>query len=156
MPDQPVGERLKKSSKKRRSKEKFLRSRMWFYTFTSMLFNDRGTIPPNIGNNIMITNNLYITKNSLSSLITIPEFSTEMPLAWTTDLLAAVKDKVPGIISYARITAFLQSLVRSDYRQMQLGILLLLDASRSCLSTSSARQLLQITLVRSNIYGYNN
>lgn len=96
MPDQPVGERLKKSSKKRRSKEKFLRSRMWFYTFTSMLFNDRGTIPPNIGNNIMITNNLYITKNSLSSLITIPEFSTEMPLAWTTDLLAAVKDKVPG------------------------------------------------------------
>lgn len=96
MPEQPVGTRLKKKNKQRRKSEKFLRSRMWFYTFTSMLFNDRGTIPPNIGNNVMITNNLYITKNSLSALITIPEFSETMPLAWTTDMLAAVKDKVPG------------------------------------------------------------
>ena len=96
MADTSVGNRLKTKSKNKKKKEKFLRTRMWFYTFTSMLFNDRGTIPPNIGNNVMITNNLYITKNSLSSIITIPEFSETMPLAWTTDLLSTVKDKVPG------------------------------------------------------------
>lgn len=94
--EQSVGSKLKKKSKKRKKQEKFIRTRMWFYTITSMLFNDRGTIPPNIGNNVMITNNLYITKNSLSALITIPEFSDEMPLAWTTDMLSSVKDKVPG------------------------------------------------------------
>lgn len=96
MADTSVGNRLKTKSKNKKKKEKFLRTRMWFYTFTSMLFNDRGSIPPNIGNNVMITNNLYITKNSLSSIITIPEFSETMPLAWTTDLLSTVKDKVPG------------------------------------------------------------
>lgn len=91
-----IGERLKKQSKKRRKKEGFIRTRMWFYTFMSLLFNDRGDIPPNIGNNIMITNNLYITKNSLSALILIPEFSPDMPIAWTSDLVQSVKDKVPG------------------------------------------------------------
>lgn len=71
---------------------------MWVYTFASLLFNDRGTIPSNIGNNILITNNVYITKNSLSCLISIPEFSTELPISWTSDLLREVKDKVPGVV----------------------------------------------------------
>lgn len=92
-----VTERLKKKANDRKKKEKFIRTRMWFYTFASMIFNDRGKIPPNIGNNIMITNNLYITKNSLSAIIIVNEFSNTTPISWTSDLLMKVKDKVPDV-----------------------------------------------------------
>jgi hypothetical protein len=89
--------RLKREAKKRRKKERFLAARMWFATAVSALYNDRGVIPPNIGNNIYIGNNLYTTRNSLNAVITIKEMSTETPVAVISDLITYVKSKVPNV-----------------------------------------------------------
>lgn len=92
-----LAKKLKQSGKKQRKTDRFLVSRMWVSTLVSMMFNDRGTIPPNIGNNIMVTNNLYITKNSLSSVIYIGEFSDDTPVGFCSDLIDDVKSKVKGV-----------------------------------------------------------
>lgn len=89
---------LKKRDKDRRKKERFLTARMWISTFISFFFTDRGTIPPNIGNNILVTNNLVITKNHLTAYIQIREMSEATPIAWTSDLLQSVRDQVPGVL----------------------------------------------------------
>ena len=67
----PVAKQLKKKQKKEKKRDRFIRTRMWVSTIVSSMFNDRGTIPPNIGNNILITNNLYITRNALSAVMTL-------------------------------------------------------------------------------------
>lgn len=54
-------------------KEKFKRIKMWVSYLISMSMKDRGKIPDNIGNRILITNNLYITKLYMSSIIHIHE-----------------------------------------------------------------------------------
>lgn len=92
-----MAKKLKQSSKKSGKKDRFIVPRMWVSTVVSMMFNDRGTIPPNIGNNIMVTNNLYITKNSLSSVIYIGEFSDDTPVGFCSDLINDVKSKVKGV-----------------------------------------------------------
>lgn len=61
-------------------KEHFLRTKMWISFLVSLTTRDRGTIPNNIGNNILITNNMYITKNFLSSVIMLVELSIETPV----------------------------------------------------------------------------
>lgn len=88
---------LKKQANEHRKKEKFIKLRMWISVIASSVFNDRGSIPPNIGNNIMITNNVYITKNSINGLILVCEFSNTTPMCWTSDLLNRVKDRVPDV-----------------------------------------------------------
>ena len=57
-----------KEVKKKQKKDRFQVLRMWISTFISAVFNDRGTIPPNIGDNILVTNNVYITQYSLRLL----------------------------------------------------------------------------------------
>lgn len=89
---------LKEKDKKIRKKERFLTTRMWFSTIISKFFSDRGTIPDNIGNNVLITNNLYITKNNLTAVIHVLELSEATPIAWTSDLLKYVKDQTNGVI----------------------------------------------------------
>lgn len=99
-------ELLKKNTKevkKKKKKERFLTLRMWISTFISAVFNDRGTIPPNIGDNILITNNLYITKYTLSALIGIVELSNDTPVGFISDLVNTVKRDVPGVIIDATI-----------------------------------------------------
>lgn len=92
------GQRLKEMQKKRRStKQRFLRTRMWTSTLLASLFRDRGSIPPNIANNIFIGNNMYITKNSITSMIVIREMSTDTPVGVMSDLLEYVKTRVPGV-----------------------------------------------------------
>jgi hypothetical protein len=91
------GKTLKTIAKSRKKKEKWIRTRMWFSTFISMLYNDRGIIPPNIGNNILVLNNMYITKNSMSAFILIKEFSDDTPKFFTSDMLYYVKDKVNNV-----------------------------------------------------------
>lgn len=93
----PVAKQLKKSAKKQEKKDRFIRTRMWFSTILSAFFNDRGTIPPNIGNNILITNNLYITKNSLSAVIRIVEMSEDTYVGFCSDLIDEVKSKVKDV-----------------------------------------------------------
>lgn len=95
---QPVAaEDLKAKAKVKRKKEKFIRTRMWVSTLISSMFNDRGTIPPNIGNNILITNNLYVTKYSLNALIQVGEFSDNTYVGFCSDLINSVKSKVQNV-----------------------------------------------------------
>ena len=94
---QTLGDQLKKISKERYKKDRFIRSRMWFSTFIAALYNDRGSIPVNIGNNLMIGNNIYISKNALSAVIVIKEMSTDTPVAFMSELIRSVKGRVPDI-----------------------------------------------------------
>lgn len=105
-PQQPPGttlknkadaKKLKAMAKKKKQTERFIRTRMWFATFISAFFRDRGSIPPNIGNNIMIGNNLVITKGGIQAVIIIHEMSTDTPIGWCSDLVQKVKDKVENI-----------------------------------------------------------
>ena len=60
--DDSVASKLNERHKEKVEKERFLKWRMWFSTILSKFFMDRGTIPYNIGNNVLVTNNIYITK----------------------------------------------------------------------------------------------
>jgi len=90
--------KLKDIAKERKSKEKFIRLRMWVSLLVSAFNNDRGIIPKNIGNNVLITNNQYTTKNHLSQMIIVQEMSEYTPLMWMSDLLSEVKDTAPDIL----------------------------------------------------------
>lgn len=90
-------EKLQKKAKERKSKEKFIRTRMWISLLVSKFAPDRGTIPTNIGNNILITNNQYSTKNNLSQVILVKEMSEMTPLMWMSDLIAEVKQSVSEV-----------------------------------------------------------
>lgn len=95
--ERTVASQLKSISKKKKQKEKFIRTRMWFSTLIAAMYHDRGSIPANIGNNLLIGNNIYITKNALTSVILIKEMSTDTPVAFISELIEAVKSKVPDI-----------------------------------------------------------
>lgn len=88
---------LNEQHKKKVEKERFLGSRMWLSTLISKFFTDRGTIPDNIGNNILITNNVYTTKNNISAIIFVTEMSEFTPISWTSDLVKFVKDQTEGV-----------------------------------------------------------
>ena len=93
-----LAKKLSTEAKAKRKKEKFLVARMWISTLISKFFTDRGTIPDNIGNNILITNNLYITKNHLTAIIHVIEMSEGTPISWTSDLVKFVKDQTKGVV----------------------------------------------------------
>lgn len=93
-----IAEKLNADTKQKRKKERFIVTRMWFSTLISAFFADRGTIPDNIGNNVLITNNLYITKNHLTALIQVLEMSETTPISWTSDLIKFVKDQTNGVV----------------------------------------------------------
>lgn len=95
--DQSVGVKLKSVSKTKKKREKFLRTRMWFSTMISAFYKDRGVIPQNIGNNVMVGNNIYITKHSLNAVIIVKEFSIETPFAIMSDIVSYVKEKSPNV-----------------------------------------------------------
>lgn len=96
--DESVAARLNKEHREIVKKERFIRSRMWLSTLISKFFQDMGTIPVNIGNNILVTNNVAITKNHLSALIFISEMSEYTPISWTSDIVQYVKDQTSGVI----------------------------------------------------------
>ena len=97
MENQRLGNRLEKISKERLKTERFIVWRMWFSTIVSMVFPDRGALLDNIGNSIFIGNNQYVTKNSISSIICIREFSNTTPVAFMSKLLNTVKASAPGV-----------------------------------------------------------
>lgn len=68
-------------------KERFLTFKMWLSYLVSLTTRDRGTIPENIGNNILITNNMYVTKNFLSSVIQIIELSLDTPITFLGEMI---------------------------------------------------------------------
>lgn len=95
--ERTVASQLKSISKQKKKKERFIRSRMWFSTLLAAMYHDRGSIPANIGNNLLIGNNIYITKNALNAVIMIKEMSTDTPVAFTSELIRSVKSKVPDV-----------------------------------------------------------
>ena len=94
-------DKVKKSQKKTKEKTKWLKSRMWFSTFLSALFDDLGAIPPNIGNNLIVQNNMYVTKNSLNTVILVKELSNKTPVAMTSELIDTVKDVSNACIDFS-------------------------------------------------------
>lgn len=93
-----VAAKLKSISKEKKQLERFIRLRMWFSTIIAALYHDRGSIPANIGNDLMIGNNIYITKNALNAVILIREMSTDTPVAFISELIRSVKNKVPDVV----------------------------------------------------------
>lgn len=83
-------DKLKELNRKRNprtSGERFITFKMWLNFFVSLVAKDRGTIPENIGNNILILNNMYITKNFLSSVINIVEMSLDTPITFLGEMV---------------------------------------------------------------------
>lgn len=70
---------LQKKKRNKRNREHFLKLRMWVGYLVSYFEKDRGKIPDNIGNRILITNNLVITKTGMSSYVHIESLSLETP-----------------------------------------------------------------------------
>lgn len=71
-------------------KEHFKWAKMWVNYLLSMTMKDRGKIPDNIGDRILITNNMYITKLYMSTIVHIVEFGPDCPetlLGCLNDLL---------------------------------------------------------------------
>lgn len=95
--ERTIASQLKSISKQKQKKERFIRTRMWFSTLIAAMYHDRGSIPANIGNNLLIGNNIYITKNALNAVIMIREMSTDTPVAFISELINAVKSKVPDV-----------------------------------------------------------
>lgn len=96
MSNKRLADNLNERAKKKRSKERFLWLRMWLSTIMSTFFTDRGTIPDNIGNNLLVLNNVVLTKKSLTSMILVIEMSETTPICWTSEILEYVKDQVKG------------------------------------------------------------
>ena len=68
-------------------KQRFLTIRMWTNYLLSTLQKDRGKIPDNIGNRMLITNNMYVTRYYMSSVIHVTSLSLDTPVAWTGKLV---------------------------------------------------------------------
>lgn len=60
-------------------KERFLWVKMWVSYLISMTMKDRGKIPDNIGDKVLITNNLYITKLYMSTIVHVIELGPNTP-----------------------------------------------------------------------------
>lgn len=80
-------ERLRELRDRNIKQVRFARARMWLSLLVSLTTRDRGNIPENIGNNILITNNMYITKNYLSSIIMIVELSIDTPVTLLGEMI---------------------------------------------------------------------
>ena len=83
---------------RKRKRQHFLRMRMWIYYLLSAFQKDRGTIPKNIGNRILVTNNLYVTKLYLSSVIRIDTLSNKTPFALCSEIIHELREKKNGAV----------------------------------------------------------
>lgn len=95
--EKELGSRLRRLSREKSKKERWIKTRMWFSTFLSYIYPDMGYIPENLGNNILIVNNRYITKNSISAVIILKEFSEMTPISYMSEVIKEVKSRVPGV-----------------------------------------------------------
>lgn len=101
-----MNKELKSHKKKKRKGLRFSRTRMWFSIFMSAINKDLGSIPKNIGNNILISNNTYVTKHALSAMFIMKEYSLDVPVNAASELVERLKHKVTGVnLNVAIITA---------------------------------------------------
>lgn len=95
--DGQLAKRMKSKAKAKSKRERFIVARMWFSTFLASFFRDRGSIPANIGNNILIGNNQYTTKDAITAIILVTEMGTDTHMGFISDMIENVKSKVPDI-----------------------------------------------------------
>lgn len=76
---------------KKKKRMAFVRARMWLNYLLATLQKDQGVIPKNIGNKILITNNMYVTKYFMSSIVQVEELSMETPTALVGRIIAALR-----------------------------------------------------------------
>lgn len=70
-----------------RKREHFEAVRMWVHYILSSIQKDRGRIPDNIGNRMMVTNNMYVTRHYLSSVIQVQALSLQTPVTLQGELV---------------------------------------------------------------------
>jgi hypothetical protein len=73
--------------------DRFLWVKMWISYLVSLTMKDRGKIPDNIGDRILITNNMYVTKLYMSTIIQIYELGTSTPITLLGVLNSALRDR---------------------------------------------------------------
>lgn len=71
---------------------------MWTNTILSHFRSDMGTIPSDIGDEMYIGDNVYVTKDYISSVILIEEFSLDTVLSVYSELLKHIKKIQPSVI----------------------------------------------------------
>jgi len=91
-----IGKRIQQIEKNEKRIESFITTRMWIDTLISLFRSDSGRIPADIGRNLYLGNNVYVTKNYIHAIIVITEYGDETPIAFTSKLLKRVKEFVPN------------------------------------------------------------
>ena len=74
-------------------KERFLWVKMWINYLVSLTMKDRGKIPDNIGDRILITSNVYITKLYMTTIVHIYELGTNTPVTFLEVLNGELRAK---------------------------------------------------------------
>lgn len=74
-------------------KEHFVWIKMWINYLVSLTMKDRGKIPDNIGDRILITNNVYITKLYMTTIVHIYELGQYTPITLMEILNGALRDR---------------------------------------------------------------
>lgn len=87
---QAAKDKVKNSQNRRVKRERFERLKMWVAVLTSLSMKDRGKIPEDIGDNILISNNMYTTKLYMTSIIRIVELSIDTPVT----LLGCIREEL--------------------------------------------------------------
>lgn len=93
-----LGQKIKQQSAERQKKQRFLTWRMWADTLVSMFRSDRGIIPKDIGDDILMTNNLLVASKYMTAVILIEEYGMDTPLALISKLNRYVKSRVPEVL----------------------------------------------------------
>ena len=73
--------------------DRFLWIKVWVHYLISLMMKDRGKIPDNIGDRILITSNLYITKLYMTTIVKIYEFGPNSPVTLLGVLNSALREK---------------------------------------------------------------
>ena len=74
-------------------KEHFAWLKMWINYAVSLTMKDRGKIPDNIGDRILITNNTYITKLYMTTIVHVYELGQNTPITLMEILCGALRDR---------------------------------------------------------------
>lgn len=74
-------------------KEKFLWVKMWINYLVSMTMKDRGKIPDNIGDRILITNNMYVTRLYMTTIVHVYELGQNTPVTLMQILCEGLRDR---------------------------------------------------------------
>lgn len=74
-------------------RERFRWIKMWVNYFVSLTMKDRGKIPDNIGDRVLITNNMYITKLYMTTIVHIYELGPNTPITLMEIINGTLRDR---------------------------------------------------------------